>query len=680
MTEQDKTIDNKIHNPGSRKAEKLDSEESEMNKVSETESGPAENNGNHRPYKPGTEPEEYKKHLNILLRELRTAFPEKLIVMDMWNHDRWDKLAGYLVNKLGYPNERSFLEAYGFEVFGEESISGEKPQVQPAYTEVKEETVKTGSRFPIEDQNKEQKAERSREPDRKRKSGFPVAGIVLGAVLAIALIMMLANGAMNTSTAKGSKTPAPEKTDSPLSEVTSTQAPAPTQKPSPVPSPTPKPTPKPTATPKPGPSKWDSITFGAYEQDNDYANGKEPIEWIVLDVQDEKVLLLSKYALEAQPYNSYSGAVTWETCSLRSWLNDTFFYDAFSTEEQGRIELTSVEATGHPYFDTDPGNNTQDKVFLLSVDEVNTYYPFDGNKKCEPTEYAKARGSYVANYQYNMGMTLWWLRTPGVSSNLASYVFDGGGVSGCFSSDQRGGGDVALSYLSVRPAIWMSLSDSGDSAVNYQTGQPETTPKPTATTPKPVQSTPKPTAAPSVTYATLQPGNFGVEVTNLQNRLIALNYLTAGSADGDYGGMTSNAVSAFQHAVGLPETGIANNETQQKLFSSSAPKAKVYTPMDYNSVARYPDSYKGSMIQFSGRVVQVMEEGNYVIFRIATRGNYDDVVYCFYEKPSGYKRVLEKDNVNVYGVCTGIHTYTTVQNSTITIPSCDIDRIEVRPY
>ncbi|MBP3696995.1 MAG: hypothetical protein J6J45_05560, partial [Clostridia bacterium] len=65
----------------------------------------------------------------------------------------------------------------------------------------------------------------------------------------------------------------------------------------------------------------DYITFGSYEQDNDLSNGKEPIEWLVLDKQDGKVLVISKYALDAKPYNDEYVDVTWETCTLRSWLN-----------------------------------------------------------------------------------------------------------------------------------------------------------------------------------------------------------------------------------------------------------------------------------------------------------------------------------------------------------------------
>ena len=78
----------------------------------------------------------------------------------------------------------------------------------------------------------------------------------------------------------------------------------------------------------------DVIVFGRYEQDNDLGNGPEPIEWIVLDTQDGKALLLSKYGLDAVPYNDdNNSAGTWETCTLRTWLNDTFLNAAFTQEE-----------------------------------------------------------------------------------------------------------------------------------------------------------------------------------------------------------------------------------------------------------------------------------------------------------------------------------------------------------
>ena len=85
------------------------------------------------------------------------------------------------------------------------------------------------------------------------------------------------------------------------------------------------------------------IPFGHYEQDNNPGNGPEPIEWLVLDIQDGKALLLSKYGLEAKAYNTKFVDITWENCTLRTWLNGEFLAKAFSAEEQSAILLTEVD-------------------------------------------------------------------------------------------------------------------------------------------------------------------------------------------------------------------------------------------------------------------------------------------------------------------------------------------------
>ena len=125
-------------------------------------------------------------------------------------------------------------------------------------------------------------------------------------------------------------------------------------------------------------AKGDIITFGHYEQDNNLDNGPEPIEWIILDYDEatHRALLLSRYGLEAKPYNTEEVGTTWEKCTLRSWLNDEFLNAAFSTEEQSAILVTDVDnSDGQCYngWGTSGGNNTQDRIFLLSYAEANKY-------------------------------------------------------------------------------------------------------------------------------------------------------------------------------------------------------------------------------------------------------------------------------------------------------------------
>lgn len=102
-----------------------------------------------------------------------------------------------------------------------------------------------------------------------------------------------------------------------------------------------------------------------------------PIEWLVLARDGNKALLISRYWLDAQPYNTDHTSVTWETCTLRTWLNVTFYNKAFSSDEQAAILTTSVDNgknQGYSKWSTSGGNNTEDKVFLLSYAEANKYF------------------------------------------------------------------------------------------------------------------------------------------------------------------------------------------------------------------------------------------------------------------------------------------------------------------
>ncbi len=194
--------------------------------------------------------------------------------------------------------------------------------------------------------------------------------------------------------------------------------------------------------------KGEYITFGTYEQDNNTFNGKEKIEWLVLKVDGDKALVISKYALDCQQYNkSDDTRVTWETCSLRKWLNGTFLSAAFSSEEQSSIISSTVTADMNPYYSTSPGNNTTDKVFLLSITEANKYFSSDSARQCSGTAYAKAQGAKTNTINDNCW---WWLRSPGDRSSRAAFVLSDGSVD-------NNGRLFDLSYGPVRPALWINL-------------------------------------------------------------------------------------------------------------------------------------------------------------------------------------------------------------------------------
>lgn len=188
--------------------------------------------------------------------------------------------------------------------------------------------------------------------------------------------------------------------------------------------------------------KGEYVVFGKYEQDNSLINGKEDIEWIVLEVQDGKAFLLSRYGLDNQPYHdSLFEGTTWETCTLRKWLNEDFYNEAFSDEDKGRILTTTVETKSEK---VDAGNDTQDKVFLI---DSSTRYASGG---CVATEWAKHRGAWYkddpeSDY-YNKSHC--WLRDPGDSQDKAAIS----AINGILFS----GTEVWKDYA-VRPAIWVSI-------------------------------------------------------------------------------------------------------------------------------------------------------------------------------------------------------------------------------
>ncbi|MCR5136275.1 MAG: serine/threonine protein kinase [Oscillospiraceae bacterium] len=200
-------------------------------------------------------------------------------------------------------------------------------------------------------------------------------------------------------------------------------------------------------------SVGDIVTFGQYEQDNNLSNGKEEVEWIVLDVQDNKALLISRYGLDAKAYNTSYLLVTWENCTLRNWLNSTFLDSAFSADEQKAIMTTVVDNSkkqGNSKWNTDGGNDTSDQIFLLSYNEANMYFSSNESRQCKPTEYALANGAYVYDGEGRAnGYGVWWLRSPGSSQLYAALVSSIGGLNYCLS--------VKLADYVVRPAFWLNL-------------------------------------------------------------------------------------------------------------------------------------------------------------------------------------------------------------------------------
>ena len=222
------------------------------------------------------------------------------------------------------------------------------------------------------------------------------------------------------------------------------------------------------------PSVGQTFTMGQYEQDNNLSNGPEPIEWEVLTVQGDRALVISKYALDFRPMDDSFTETTWETSGMRKWLNGYFYDQSFTDAEKTRILLVKNENPDNPQYGTDGGNLTQDRIFLLSFNEM-MWYMTDESRNCGVTDYARAQSQYLSSNRIfdNIGVTSreiagWWLRSPGfepgyymmtaLNTNLSGfghYTFE------YFSSD--------VYYNDVRPAFWLKISSAS---------APTATPKP----------------------------------------------------------------------------------------------------------------------------------------------------------------------------------------------------------
>ena len=228
-----------------------------------------------------------------------------------------------------------------------------------------------------------------------------------------------------------------------------------------------------------GVTTWDCVYFGNYWQNDTNGDGvadendaKQPIKWRVLSVDGDDAFLLADQNLDAGPYNKSHTDVTWETCTRRSWLNgygassnvdsidyssDNFIDAAFTSAEKNVIRQVTVVNEDNPYYGTEGGNDTKDKVYLLSIAEAsNASYGFNSTFDTDSKTRVATNTAYVAG---KSGMSdvgkadSWWLRSPGSSASYASFVYYTG--YGNYYT-------LAVYYgsVAVRPALHLNLSSS----------------------------------------------------------------------------------------------------------------------------------------------------------------------------------------------------------------------------
>jgi len=122
-------------------------------------------------------------------------------------------------------------------------------------------------------------------------------------------------------------------------------------------------------------------------------------KWILLDKQDEQVLLMKKAEVKSVPYHNALEDITWKDSTLRSYLNDQFIDESFNLKERDRIMLTEVINSNNGLYGTEAGENTKDYIYLLSIEEVETY-----------------------NFYFPKILGSSWLRSPGYGKNSACFL------------------------------------------------------------------------------------------------------------------------------------------------------------------------------------------------------------------------------------------------------------------
>jgi len=228
---------------------------------------------------------------------------------------------------------------------------------------------------------------------------------------------------------------------------------------------TPTYTPRPTNTPTPsGPIKGEIqegsiVSFGKYEQDNIEDNGKEPIRWIVLSVDDDKAFLLSEKILDGKPYHTDSKAqITWETSWIRKWLNEEFFEEAFSPEERNLIIETLIKPEENEFYIKE--KETWDKVYLLTIREYYEYAlkyerrPPQGDMYLLPlSDYAETKeGTWVGV------MTRSLYKKEDSDTYGFACAYDTLNIVGFYDTDVFEGNEFDIAYPSgIQPAIWVKL-------------------------------------------------------------------------------------------------------------------------------------------------------------------------------------------------------------------------------
>ena len=200
-------------------------------------------------------------------------------------------------------------------------------------------------------------------------------------------------------------------------------------------------------------TRFDVLEFGKYEQDNDTSTENEPIEWLVLEEQSDKVLLISKDTIVTISYNNKSSNITWDSSILRLYLNNIFYNYYLNDEEKSMILPTKLTNNTINAFGYSNGLDTIDNIFILSLDEYKKYFRTDEERISAGTEYGKSIGLQIsstlpiADVPIKNG-TFYWARNVGYHQSDAACINWDGKIN-IYGYDCKSDG------MGVRPCMWM---------------------------------------------------------------------------------------------------------------------------------------------------------------------------------------------------------------------------------
>lgn len=191
-------------------------------------------------------------------------------------------------------------------------------------------------------------------------------------------------------------------------------------------------------------------------------------DWRILDIQDNTALIITENIIEQRSYNNFKGDVTWEKCSLRTYLNNDL-YNQFSASDQSRIIQVLNKNDNNQWYGSHGGEDTLDCIFLLSIEDVVCKFFGDSSKILyNPT--ASQRYWFSSNDENNFKRKSifngyewwWWLRSSGRDNRRAVYIHNDGNVgiqgNGTFRYNSKfTHPSTSKNYGGVRPALWLKL-------------------------------------------------------------------------------------------------------------------------------------------------------------------------------------------------------------------------------